>query len=273
MIATKFYSALISFLLVCLMIGACTPQPQTEPSQTLLYIPEPTQQENSKTGENILTYTGTNLQPITAFSTYDTDPSSYTANVHDDNAVYHTLGQKSIRIEKHTVADTNYARECDGAWLSVVPGDHIVYGVWIKTAAFESEDAFPGARLGFDYYIDSSEGFGRAFYTGTGGSAASDWPSHPNDDDQISGEQRVAWGSDWTYVEWDVIVPATLCGYVYTDSLKPCTPIQISSVVMWFDARAVDDDASAWFADPVCYVNPTIVESSRMFTLINLMGY
>jgi hypothetical protein len=47
-----------------------------------------------------------------------------------DYSVFRTSGNPSIRLEAHTAADVNTARECDGRWYPAKPGDHIVAKCW-----------------------------------------------------------------------------------------------------------------------------------------------
>jgi hypothetical protein len=164
-----------------------------------------------------------------------------------DNSVLHN-GDPSIRVGPDYVRGT---REVDGAWLNVKPGDHIVFSCWIKTAAFKSSDSYAGARIGLDFYLSSSQGTGIATIDSAGHQAG-----HPNDAENVAGTCRVSWGSDWTLVTWDIYVPTTYYSYVTTNGVHSCTPVQISSVVAWFDVREVTDNAYAWFADPTFYINP-----------------
>ncbi len=170
--------------------------------------------------------------------------SSYTTL---DNSISHN-GNPSIKVGPDYVRGT---REVDGAWLSVNPGDHIVFSAWIKTAAFSSKDSYSGARIGLDFYLSSSQGTGIATVDSVGHQAG-----HPNDAENVAGTCRVPWGNDWTLVTWDVYVPTNYYTYVTTNGVHTCSPVQISSVVAWFDARDVTDNAYAWFADPSLYINP-----------------
>jgi hypothetical protein len=169
-----------------------------------------------------------------------------------DNSVLHN-GNPSIRVGPDYVRGS---REVDGAWIGVNPGDHIVYSVWIKTSAYKTSDMFPGGRLGMDFYIGSSRGGGIATCDASGYQAG-----HPNDVENVAGNWRVVWGSDWTQVTWDLHIPTTYYTYVTTTvngvpGIYTCNPVQINSMVAWFDVRGATDTANAWFADPQLYINP-----------------
>ena len=75
-------------------------------------------------------------------------------------------------------------------------------------------------------------------------------------DENAAGTWRFL-GSDWTLITWDIYIPATYYTYVYKGGIGvPCNPVQITSMVPWFDARHYNDPANAWFADPTLYINP-----------------
>jgi hypothetical protein len=69
---------------------------------------------------------------------------------------------------------------------------------------------------------------------------------------------RVPWGTpDWTQIVWDFIVPTSYYSWVWTPDALACDPVQIDSLVPWFEVRnIVADDGFAWFSDPQLFVNP-----------------
>ncbi len=169
-----------------------------------------------------------------------------------DTSVLHN-GNPSIKVGPDYVRGT---REVDGAWLSVKPGDHIVFSCWVKTASYSSKDPYAGARIGMDFYASTSAGSGIPYTNPTTTDAG-----HPTNAENVYGGGRSVWGRDWTLVTWDVYVPTTVYTYVLNGatnqwSVKSCSPTQISSVIPWFDVRGVTDNAYAWFADPTFYINP-----------------
>ena len=163
-----------------------------------------------------------------------------------DYAITHS-GSPSIRLEPHTIADRNVAREVDGRWLPIKAGDVIQYGCWIKT------DPLPpgytvtppyggGGRICFDYYdsigyipFKDSE---VAKYTGW-------WYDLPNN--------YVPYDSNWVWRGAKVVVPETLID-------NNGVARHPSSVVLWvqvWDVYAgMIPNANAWFADTELYINP-----------------
>ncbi len=167
-------------------------------------------------------------------------------------------GDLSIREGPDYVRGT---REDDGTWISVKPGDHIIFSAWIKTASWAGSglNAYSGAEIGWDYYISSSHGYGIATVDAEGHQAG-----HPNDAEIANnyssltgGKTYVPWGTDWTLMTWDFNVPNTYYNYVTTNGVYSCSPVQINSMVPWWGGRDVTANASCWFADPVFMVNPS----------------
>ncbi len=194
----------------------------------------------------------TNQEPLSAyFSDMNGAASSYSSLDHS------TLHNGDVSIL--TKPDFNRGtREVDGTWINVKPGDHIIFSAWIKTASYTSSNLYAGAEIGFDFYINSSQGYGIATIDSAGHQAG-----HPNDteiaDDYSSltrGITYVPWGSDWKQVIWNLYVPPTYYSYVTTSqaSVQLCNPVQICSMVPWFEVRDVTANAYSWFADPALYI-------------------
>ena len=217
-----------------------TQAPTATPTPTPTATPKPTPSPTNTPQSSI------NFEPLSAFYS-DANHYGY-ASV--DSSTLHN-GDPSIRVGPDYVRGT---REVDGAWISVKPGDHIVFSCWIKTAAFSTSDPYAGARIGMDFYVQSSQGLGIATIDAQGHQAG-----HPNDVENVAGVCRVPWGNGWTLVTWDVYVPTTYFTYVTTGTAgNPCScnSVQISSMVGWFSVGGVTDNAYAWFADSSLYVNP-----------------
>ena len=199
------------------------PTPNPTPTPTVTPTPKPTPRPTT-------TPTPTpseNLDPIpSGWGTYENAPSAFTGNVHYDTSVLYN-GEQTIRIDAKPVG-TNEAREADGLWLRVEPGQHITFTCWMKTTASGYGDTAQqsGARVGFDYY----DGAGRLCginYSGT-------YTKTPSDN-QIAA-QYVHWGtSTWTLRTIDTVVPSI----VYSDSGQASTPMaiiptmQVWSMILW----------------------------------------
>jgi len=151
-----------------------------------------------------------------------------------DTSVTHN-GHVSIRVEQDYVVGT---REVDGTWRTVHPGDHIVIQCWIKTSTPTDSDPYSGARVGADIY---------------GGGASYIVDSYPHDGSEHL-NSLVHWGSDWTLKTWDFIIPSTTYTHDHAGNSIPAT--QVTSIVVWLDARPTDWSSYAWFSDAAMYVNP-----------------
>jgi len=168
--------------------------------------------------------------------------------IHLDYNVTHN-GHVSIRLDPHTNADVNTARECDGTWYAVKPGDHIVAKCWIQvtSSGFGDTNPFSGARIGIDFYSNlpglSNNGllpasaFWRTYYSGDESKAYAHWGT-----------------VGWVQKTLDFIVPVT----VGDNSGNPQVP---TSLVMWMQVWSSTyggtDPGKAWFSDCELYINPT----------------
>jgi hypothetical protein len=185
-------------------------------------------------------------------------------------AEYDTLVTHNGNPSIHVKAGSAWAGgEVDGAWISLKPGDHIVFTGYVKTGDFSPTDLQAGAGFGFDFYAHTNQGYGILFIDPTlqAGHPTSAEKNHGDPDDfgysingasgltQESGKTvKVPFGTDWTLIEWDFIVPETNYYYVYTNNVVPCFSSQIDSLVFW---TWVDDNGEAWFSDPALYINPS----------------
>ena len=215
-----------------------------------------------------------NFEPLSAFYADMKGAASSYASL--SSTVTHN-GNPSIRVGPDSIRGT---REVDGAWIRIHPGDHIVMSVWVKTDACpSSNDPQGGACFGWDFETTASS-------AAPGSLAIVDVSSdgtqagHPTSAErgwgvgsfglsvngaaglsQVSGNVvRVPWGTDWTLVVWDFIVPSTFYSYVTTGAsfpyAMPCSPVQIDTMVPWFEGRNLYDNAYAYFSEPSLYINP-----------------
>ena len=199
-----------------------------------------------------------NLEPLSAFTEQATD-YSYS---HVDYSVTHN-GNPSIYTSLPSIPSSGRANgEIDGAWVSVNPGDHIVFGCWIYApddAPYIRDPAYSGARTGVDFYVSSGSadlGIGIPYYNAihAGG--------HP---DNYVGEPttrmcNIQFGTaGWQYVEWDFYIPTDTFTLMYGGNpwaLHTIPSTQIQSIVPWLDLSNYDDACHAWFSEPTLYINP-----------------
>jgi hypothetical protein len=158
-----------------------------------------------------------------------------------DTNVEHTSGIPSIRIDAHSSADTNIAREADSNWMAVSPGQHIVFSCWMKTSAsslgYNGVIGY-GARLGIDFY-DSG------YITGISWAGA--YTVNPTYQQVVN--NFVPWNSaTWTLRTLDFVVPST----VYDVNGHGHTP---TGIIPWLQALLPSDAGSAWFADATLYIS------------------
>jgi hypothetical protein len=153
-----------------------------------------------------------------------------------DYSVTHN-GNPSIRVQ----ADYVGSRELNTDPLPVKPGDHIVFGCWIKTGhsstGKDGNDWF-GGRIGVDMYCDghilASVPFG----------------------DEEGHRSWVAFNTDtWTYRQYDFIIPTT---WFSKDTIgQTVSPTQqISTIIPWIQVFPQTDTGQVWYADSVLQINP-----------------
>jgi len=175
-----------------------------------------------------------------------------------DESVYRN-GPCSIRLEPHTEADVNTARECDGTWYPVNVGDHVTASCWMKTGSATYNGANPeyyGARIGIDLYAPNNNG------------GISIVDSYPHDGEEHV-YSMVNWGTTvWTQKTWDITIPSTF----YTEDIfteTSISPAQVTQIVVWMQALPATFDEDAWFADAELYINPDYTEppATQYFTV------
>src|SRR5208283_5194349 len=209
-----------------------TPKPTTTPSPTP--TPKPT----------------TNVAPVpNGWTTADTGMEwgigGVTNVVLDTNVLYN--GNPTIRIDP--VGNTgNAARECDGPYISIAPGDQIVFSCWIKTTASSLGDTNPnsGGRIGIDFYSAAGRITGTDAPDGSVWTPTSGWPN---------GQTYVNWNTNtWTQVTISFTVPSTYPadgttgGYSAGQLVIPTAIIPWMQV--WSSTYGASDQGQAWFANP-----------------------
>ena len=166
-----------------------------------------------------------------------------------DNSILYN-GQATIRIDRHTSGDSNIARENDGPWIAIKPGDHIVFSCLVKTSAssFGDTNPYSGARIGIDYYSNGV----------ITGSASSDgapiWTPSGGFNDGYS--TYVHWGtSTWTEITISFTVASTYpaCsayGSPYPNGQMVMPTGIIPWMQVWSSTYGASDNGQAWFANP-----------------------
>ena len=182
------------------------------------------------------------------YLTYSTGPQI----IHLDSSVTYN-GEASVRLDKHTSADVNTARECNTGAYSIKPGDHIVFSCWMKTteSGYGDTNPFSGARIGIDFWNSGGRINGLASDGQHG--------LYPNEQSSAVQEFYVPWGSDWTLKIIDFIVPQKMTadgffGYPAGTSQTPSAMILWMQV--WSSTYGSTDPGHAWFANAQLYINP-----------------
>lgn len=115
---------------------------------------------------------------------------------------------------------------------------------WIKAVGPAISDPYLGARIGIDLYAPAPQ----AGYVNI-------VDGHPHDGAEHL-YSVVAWGSDWTFKQWDFIIPSTF--YTKDNSGNIIPAVQINGFIPWLDARpSTHPNSHAYFADAELYINPT----------------
>ena len=201
----------------------------------------------------------TNQEPLSAFY-LDTNGAASSYASLDYNVTHN--GNPSIRVGPDY--SSRDPREVDGTWIDVKPNDHIVMSCWVKTEDFSSSDMQAGAVFGWDFYADTSQGYGIICYTSDLQAGHTNGTERGWGIDSFGYTQfgktglicRVPWGQDWTLISWDFYVPKDYVSYVLIDGVRQCNPVQINSMVLWFEGRNIYDAGNIWFSEPQLHVNP-----------------
>jgi hypothetical protein len=219
-----------------------SPTPTPTPTSTPTPTPTPTASPPSSTNLAL---------PFKAATWEDTTGWGYLTAEHpqliyfDDNNVLHN-GHPSIRMEPHTSADGNTARELNNNpfAFAVNEGDHVVFKCWMKTGQSQNMGSRTdvGARIGIDFYgATGNLGIG-ALVNGVG-----------SDTNHIVGYLQadgsfVPWNTaTWTQLTIDFTVPS---GY------------GITCIAPWCQVLPATEPAFAWFSDAELYINPSSASPS-----------
>jgi hypothetical protein len=178
-------------------------------------------------------------------------PKIYPQITHADFSVTHN-GNPSVRIDGPGTYP-NGAREVNHGWITVKPGDHIVFKCWIKTNPSTFGD---GGTIAFDCYGPNErimEVHPRTIQTEiwNGGSRPTGWSG------MAGSSIYIPYGRDWTQITLDVTIPYTT--FTHNDWQKPLTygPQQITGILPMLAASwNKGESASVWFADAELYINP-----------------
>jgi hypothetical protein len=139
--------------------------------------------------------------------------------------------------------------------ISIQPGDHLVITCWIKSGG-ATPTSYAGARIGLDYYAASPwkriSAANSLLQASTGNRDSSDLDAN-----------YVHWGTNWTQVTWDFIVPATVVsdgGSGQTSSQYPAgQAVAPTAIIPWIQVwcNTYPTNAySCWFSSYALYVNP-----------------
>jgi hypothetical protein len=151
-------------------------------------------------------------------------------------------GQDSIRIDPHISSDNNYVRECDGSWVSISPGEHVVFTAWMKTSSSsQGNNGNPqeGIRIGIDFYANGD----------VAGTSMTDGST------TLSSNTFVPWGtSSWTQVTISFTVPSSFTD-VYGGNYVVGQQVVASGCIPWVQVCEPTDAGQAWFANPQFYIS------------------
>jgi hypothetical protein len=241
--------------------GTSTSTPTSTPTTTSTPTPTPTPTPTTPPS-------GNNLAPAN-FNTWMDNPSSQ-PYIHADNSVLYN-GQTSDRIDTST---GDRGRELDVTWVNLSPGSHVVFRAMVKTGSgYTNNFPWTGVRLGFDLYGGAGDqdsvprDYGNIggvwssssvcdFRTNTLGLCA-DYVGNPNEPSIGPNPNpavttfQVGWGSDWTLLQLDFIVPSNTY-YNHDGSASG----QIYGGIPWIDCLNPAASPSAWVANVEIYVNP-----------------
>ena len=178
-------------------------------------------------------------------------------------------GHWSIRINGITEPwATNKGREVNEKWITTHPGSRVYISCWVKTGDLpysELPDG-EGAILGFDFY----GGYGRISECHPRTIQSENWRVDANNvglaGDKMEGATiYVPYGSDWTLLTLDVIIPATFFAGETGGALFP-EPVQIDGIIPWVggshNPANRNENAPIWFADCELYVDPESIPTS-----------
>ena len=228
-----------------------TPSPSPTPTPTASPTPTPTP-------SNLTPFpTGWETPSIGGTSSAWSVGLSGVTNVVLDNSVLYN-GQPTIRIDP-TGSSTDPDRENDGPWITVHPGDHLVFSGWVKTQASTIGDTYMyhGICLGVDFYGANGRICGVSSPTGQPWTPSGGYPSD-------NGAEFVSWGhTSWVQIKIDFTVasqyPADTFGSGFGTNFAYSVGQMVAPVALipyFWCMNSSGDTASAWFAGAVLYINP-----------------
>lgn len=186
-------------------------------------------------------------------------------------------GEPAIRLERHIEGqDTNNAREVDGRWYKVKPGDHVVFKCLMKTEPSQLGDIDPasGARIGIDlWYSDAAPNWGTKNYILWG--ISSDTYRNPQNY-AANVAHYVPFGtSQLTQRTIEFIVPDEFFSIDYLTG-EQITPVKPNVVIVWAQAwsstNGGTDPAKVWFTKSELYINPTAETPTAVFHHFEING-
>jgi len=170
---------------------------------------------------------------------------------HSDTAVLHN-GHVSIRIDPPFASDPKKSREINTKWLSVKPGDHLVFKAWIKVDAIAGYNfnrynpaTWRGARIGISYYSGTKFLYDIAGPIGTIPNSAADTVAN-----------WVLWNTNgWALRTIDCVVPSTI-----RDPTTGVATVPVG-IIGWFQVWGYPNNepttiGRGWIADAELYINP-----------------
>lgn len=138
--------------------------------------------------------------------------------------------------------------EANSWWTRVYPGDVVYFGAWIKS---ESYPVGAGAIFGFDCYGPSD----RILEVHPRIPQTAIWDIVDGVPTAGGTPIYVPYGNDWTWLEFQVTIPATV--YSYDNYGAPITPQQIIGFIPWLGASwNYGETAQVWFSETTLYINP-----------------
>lgn len=220
-----------------------TPTPTVKPTTTPTPTPSPTSTTSTTRTSNVAAFNDENWYTDV---TWTKIPAG---NVAWETSTTHN-GALTLKV---TPDFTNGNSGADHDGLTVHPGDHIVMSVWIKTGG-SVPVSYAGARMGMDVYGST----GRITGVHSVQQASDGCRSTTGID-----ENYVHWGSDWTLVTWDFVMPATYISDGGSASIsnnyangQAVTPATIIPWIQVWDANYPNNAYTCYFSDFQVHINP-----------------
>jgi hypothetical protein len=165
-----------------------------------------------------------------------------------DTTVERTGGAGSARLDPYLGLGENTAREINGNWIAVKPGDLITFSCWMKTTAsgLGDIDPYSGTRIGFDFYNANGRICGKQSDGAT---------VYPTENAAAIQANYVPWNTAaWTQRTITYTVPATLTRE--SDSSSQVATGFIPWMQIWSSTFGSADTGQGWFADASIVITP-----------------